>query len=251
MRFPARPPVPAGAVPALLVPALATLCTTVLSICTGCSGHGGSDGFVGLPPENTSSSDGGATTGDDGGSDTGWNGAGVGGGPAAGDDDRPAHSLALSQVGTWTLSPPGGPYESMSGTLVVTEVLDGNEAVPSCTATFALTGTALDTSESCSGCQAAFEVLHYLAQDGATLPGTGGDTASGIDVPGLAGCMATDLPADQETWVLGLAGNGHAISRRLGTSAWQPWYQAEQAGASVQFSWTATVGVDGDTGMAP
>lgn len=191
----------------------------------------------GLPPEG----DGGSTTGDGGGgAGTSWTGGGTGGGPARGDDEVPGHLLTLRQEGTWTLSPATPPYDSLTGTLTLTELLDGEQDVPACTATFALTGTASD--ERCDGCTAGFQVLHYLSQDGASLPGP--DSGAPIEVPGLSGCLGTDLPAHEEVWVMALASD--RIERRLGLSTWQAWYDAQTVAGTVTFSWTATVAVEGD-----
>lgn len=195
----------------------------------------------GLPPEDGGDGgDGGTTDGGGTGGGTTWTGGGTGAGPEPGDDESPLHQLTLLQEGSWTLSPSTPPYESMTGTLVLTELLDGDEAVPFCTATFALTGVA--TAERCEGCTAGFEVLHYLSEDGASLPG--GEGQEDTLIPGLAGCLGTDLPAHEEVWAMALATD--RIERRLGTSTWLPWYEAEVDGGSVSFEWTATVAVELD-----
>lgn len=216
----------------------------LLALGPACQGEGDGGTQQGLPPEHGGT---GSTTGDGGGAGTGWTGtgsSGTGGGPAAGDDESPAHLLTLVQEGSWTLSPPAPPYESLSGTLTVTELLDGDETLPACTATFALTGVALppEDGEPCADCEASFEVLHYLSQDGGSVQGV--DSGAATEVPGLASCLAPDLPAHEEVWVLGLADD--RIERRLGLSGWVDWYEAEQVGATVDFSWTATVGLEGD-----
>ena len=214
--------------------------TAILCLQLGCSQPADTGTGAGLPPD---TSDGGSDGGG-GNAGTSWTGAGTGGGPAAGDDEAPDHRLSLIQEGSWTLSPPAGPYESLTGTLTVTELLDGDEDVPACTATFALTGVALDDTDTrgCADCTASFDVLHYLSEDGDTIPGEGGD--DDIEIAGLDGCLAPDLPDHQDTWALGLASD--SITRRLGQGTWLDWYEAERIGATVSFSWTATVGVEGD-----
>lgn len=205
----------------------------------GASESGTTDG---LPPDGAG--DGGASAGDggaDGGSDDGsggtYTGGTEGGGPEVGDDEAPAHLLELRQEGTWDLSPYPGPFESLSGELVVTELLDGDEALPACTATFALTGYAADAT--CDGCQAAFEVLHFLAQDG-------GLTEDEQAIPGLDACLAPDLPAHDEVWTLGLSADGATIYRQTGLGGWVPWFDAALRLDTVEFAWTATVGVEGE-----
>ncbi len=188
------------------------------------------DNTSGLPPDG-GGSDGGASG--DGGEYQG--GQGGGGGPEAGDDETPANTLTLIQEGTWTLSPYPGPYESMNGQLVVTELLDGDATLPACSAVFALTGFVSD--QPCDDCAVVFEVTHTLAQDGDV-------TKEGDEIPGLDACMAPDLPLDGEAWILGLSNDGATIYKRASLSGWVPWFEADQRLDDVEFSWTGTVGIE-------
>lgn len=210
--------------------------TLPLALAMGCGGGAADSGNgPGLPPgDGGGADDGGA---DGGGADDGsdWvGGEGGGGGPEAGDDEVPGHLLELRQSGTWTVSPYPGPFESMSGELQVLEILDGDEALPACSARFALTGYQADSP--CTDCLVAFEVQHVLAQDGDT-------TKEGEPIPGLEACLAPDLPAPDESWVLGLSTDGAVISRQVGVGTWVPWFTADLRLDEVEFSWSGTVGV--------
>ncbi|RME25006.1 MAG: hypothetical protein D6798_09915 [Deltaproteobacteria bacterium] len=196
----------------------------------------------GLPPDagdGGAAGDGGGADGggaDGGGADGGsYAGGQGGGGPEAGDDETPEHTLTLIQEGTWTLSPYPGPYESMSGELVVTELLDGLEALPHCTAVFTLTGYV--DPDPCGECQVAFTVTHYLSEDG-------GVTDDGDEIPGLSACMAPDLPAPDARWTLGLSTDDAVIYRRTGVGGWVPWFDSSRRLDEVTYAWTGTVAIE-------
>jgi hypothetical protein len=139
-------------------------------------------------------------------------------------DLSPEHTLALEHEGEWLLAPAGGPYGTMTGSLRITELLDGDELAPVCAVELALTGEAVEAD--CAGCAVAFEVLHTL-------------TSGALD-----DCREPGLPADGERWVL-----GHSPSDALlwlnvgGTGVWVEWYAVEALGDELSFSWTSSVGV--------
>lgn len=226
MRHPPRPP--------LLPLALCLVMSAALVPAgIGCSQDGAKtdDGnSSGLPPD-TGDPDVGGDAGD--GSDFVPDNAG--GGPETGADDSPVATLLLVQEGRFEMSPFGGPYETMSGELTVTEYMDGDPDQPTCTATFSLTGFA---AEACDGCQAAFTVTHFLTEDGAA-----GDTG-GEPIPGLGACMAPDLPQHEAELVLGLTTAGDRIDKRTGLDAWIPWYDAETRFEDVDFGWSGTVAIE-------
>lgn len=141
-------------------------------------------------------------------------------------DEQPAHTLSLTQMGTWDLTPRGGPWTTLTGELVVTEVLDGDEDLPACTATFALTGEADGTG--CDQCDVAFIVEHYLAD---------GDTTD---------CLDPDLPQHDEVRRMAWSSLEEAIYfDYYGSGVWLRWYDASELEDEdrLEFSWTAETGV--------
>lgn len=145
-------------------------------------------------------------------------------GEDTGGDLTPEHTLRLTHEGQWALSPVGGPYTAMTGTLDVEEVLDGDEESPSCAASFALTGEAAE--EPCPGCLVAFRVNFYLAS-GATDD-----------------CEDPDLPEDGAVWELGWNDGTDTILLNVGGSGvWLDWYAGERLGEDITFAWSTTVGV--------
>lgn len=141
-------------------------------------------------------------------------------------DEQPEHTLSLSQVGSWELSPRGGPWTTLTGELVVTEIVDGDEALPACTATFALTGEA--DGAGCDNCDAAFVVDFYLAE---------GDTTD---------CLDPDLPEHDEVRRLAWSSVEEAIYfDYYGSGVWIRWYDAAEIEDEdrIEFEWTAETGV--------
>lgn len=137
---------------------------------------------------------------------------------------EPANLLTITYTGAWQMTPRGGPYTNMTGSLLLTEVLDGNDLEPVCTLEFALTGE--ESEESCADCTATFEVLHYLV--------TGEDPL----------CSDPDRPTDGAIWRLGWIRSEESIEYDWqGTGVWIPWFEAEQTGDDLLLSWEVTVGV--------
>lgn len=140
-------------------------------------------------------------------------------------DETPSHWLMLSQTGTWELSPRGGPWTTLVGELLISEILDGDEELPACEASFALTGEALEEA-ACDGCEVAFAVSFYL---------TDGD-------PGA--CRDPDTPQHGDLHTFGLAPTEELIYLDYhGSGIWIPWYAAEIDEDDVAFAWTTTLAV--------
>lgn len=155
-------------------------------------------------------------------SDTAWFEEDTGSGTS---DDTPSHSLQISQTGTWELSPRGGPWTTLVGELLITEVLDGDEELPACTASFALTGEALEEA-GCDGCEVAFAVSFYLNE---------GD-------PGA--CRDPDTPQHGDLHTFGLAPTEDLIYLDYhGSGIWIPWYAAEIDEDDVAYAWLTTLAV--------
>jgi len=142
----------------------------------------------------------------------------------SGFDGNPEHLLEVSWAATWQMSPASGPYTTMTGELVLTEVLDGDELEPACELTYALTGQ--ESEESCSGCTATFEVLHYLS--------------AGV----WEDCADPDRPEDGATWRLGWNPTEETVAYDWENSGvWVDWYAAERTGDRLELTWETTVGV--------
>ena len=120
-------------------------------------------------------------------------------------NEEPAHWLHAYQTGSWNLSPGGGTFDNLTGTMEVLEFIDftlpedtgldtsGDTGVPwdtdngenplLCQVTYNLLGTASD--QSCTGCTVTMDVTFYVLE---------GD-------PGA--CRDPELPRDQEVRRLG------------------------------------------------
>lgn len=147
-------------------------------------------------------------------------------------DRTPEHTLTITQSGLLQLSPPGGPYTSLVGTVVHEELLDGGLA---CTATFAVTGTAADREAP----DAAWtqRILFYLVEEGD--PKTG-------EFPRSA-CRDTEAPDHDDAWGVAwqsTGGNQGTVLRDWNdVGAWIAWWPGEVTGDVVDFSWDTTVAV--------
>lgn len=145
-----------------------------------------------------------------------------GGGIPAGGDLAPEHTVVTTEEGVWYLSPVGGPWDAMAGDLTITEVVDG-ASTPACTVSLALTGSILEEG-ACSGCQVTLAVDHRVV------------SAEGT-------CSTPDLPVHGE-----LRAEGYQSAQRVilldyqDTGVWLPWYDANLAGDTLSFSFTATYG---------
>lgn len=178
-----------------------------------CTGTGDDTGPVTLPPDDTSGwrEDTGTFPFDT--ADTG---------PT---DEVPEHLLTLRQAGTWRLGGASGDPSSVTGDLVVTEILDGDEEAPACAQTWALVGTRADTD--CPGCTWTFVVEHTLV------------TSEGA-------CRTPELPEDGEARTLGYAdAEGTIWWDWYDSGTWVPLWEAESGESpdEIVFSWETTVGV--------
>ncbi len=158
-------------------------------------------------------------------------------------NEEPDHWLTLSQLGNWALSPIGsGPYTTMTGSLVVTELLDDDEETPWCTAEFSLTGTIVE--DPCDGCEFAVEVSHYLVsegvldEEGEPVEDEDGDPIATLDL-----CETPDLPTDGAVWRMALHDTEQKLYLDFGDSGiWMPWYPITRVRHDVDFQWEAQVG---------
>lgn len=142
-------------------------------------------------------------------------------------DEEPAHTVLLIEQGTWSLSPLGGPYTSLVGSLLIIEYIDGppdaeDTAPPPCQVELSLTGS--PAAANCPGCAFTFEVLHQSVS---------GD---------ITQCHDPDRPTNASLRRLGFDPNTGTIRWQQG-SLWFDWYQAQQVGDQVTFSYTTTLGV--------
>ncbi len=149
--------------------------------------------------------------------------------------ESPEHTLYVIQEGSWTLSPPGGPYTDLVGTLSVDEYVDelpeseeDTGVLPSCSVRYALTGVV--AAQPCDNCRFTFAVQHTV---------TSGDPAL---------CYDPELPPDHAAWSLGLdedyRGSEDWILRDWGDAGlWLPWYTATFEDDTVRLSWSVAVGV--------
>lgn len=139
-------------------------------------------------------------------------------------DGDPEHLLTITWAATWEMSPHNGPYASMTGELVLTEVLDGDDLKPVSELTYALTGQ--EAEEVCPGCTATFDVNHYLAS---------GDPEQSAD---------PDRPEDGAIWRLGWNPTTEVVQYDyMDTGVWVDWYAAERIGDTLTLTWETTVGV--------
>lgn len=143
-------------------------------------------------------------------------------------DEEPAHTVQLIETGTWSLSPIGGPYTSLVGTINIIEYIDGppeiddTDPIP-CEVTISLTGTPSLLGD-CPGCDFTFDVLHEVAS---------GDVGR---------CNDPDRARAGDIRRLGFNPTTGKISWQQG-SLWFDWYEGTKVGDQVNFNYTATFGV--------
>ncbi len=139
-------------------------------------------------------------------------------------DGDPEHLLTITWAATWEMSPHNGPYTTMTGSLSLTEVLDGDDLKPVSVLEYALTGQ--EAEEACDGCTATFAVNHYLAS---------GDPELSAD---------PDRPQDGAIWNLGWnPTDEQVLYDYMGSGVWVAWYAAERIGDTLELTWETTVGV--------
>lgn len=139
----------------------------------------------------------------------------------------PAHTLRQLDEGTWVMSPTGGPYSDVSGSLLVSEYLDGSETPTACQLEYALTG--YKVSPGCSGCNYTFRIKHVLLS---------GDPEE---------CRRDDLPEDGQYLVLGYSSETHLVYYDYqDTGSWLPWYEGSRNGDEIVYTWEVERGTTED-----
>lgn len=148
------------------------------------------------------------------------------GGTPGTEDDVPTNLLTISQSGTWTLSPLGGPFTELEGTLIITEYvdeLDPLEPEYACEVTYNLTGQ-LDDDSSCSNCPFVFAVSHFVTE---------GDPSA---------CREPDTPGHDDTWIMAYDSQQEKLVRAMG-GVWVPWADATLAGSELTFDFGLVIAV--------
>ena len=143
---------------------------------------------------------------------------------SGGGDETPPHLLTARQEGSWVLGGPSADPNSVTGTLVITEVLDGDTLAPACSETWALVGARAEAD--CPGCDYTFVVQHtQTALEGA--------------------CRMPERPADGEERALGY-GDGVIWWDWYDTGVWVPLWDAtlNDTRDELAFQWETTVGVE-------
>lgn len=144
------------------------------------------------------------------------------GGILPGTDLQPEHVVFAVEEGRLTLSPAGGPWDAVSGTLTLSETVDGAEE-PTCLRVFALSGPVLD-DPGCAACIFVSDLTHYANES-----------------VGL--CAHPDVPEAGEVRRLGLASDGRSLLWDYeGSGTWVPWYESTRVGDVVTFNWEDTFG---------
>lgn len=148
----------------------------------------------------------------------------------------PGGTIQVLQEGVWALSPSGGPYDAVSGTLQINEWPDGkvdtgtDTAVdtaepPLCDVLFSLTGN-LAEAQNCPDCDVVFEIFWTLVE---------GDPAP---------CRDPDLPLDGARWRIGYSESNERIQfDYYDSGVWVDWYTTVQQGDTLRVTFDTTMGV--------
>ncbi len=147
------------------------------------------------------------------------------------EDEVPLNSLYISQSGTWSLSPAGGPFTDVSGTMLVLEYIDAPpdpkdpKSTYACEATYSLTGQS-PAEHSCNNCDFVFDVEFFVST---------GDASA---------CREPDTPQHQVVWRMGYdSGQGKILHDYGGTGVWVPWMDAQLAGTNLTFDFQKVVAI--------
>ena len=162
----------------------------------------------------------------------------------------PLNYVTMHQWGVWWVTPDGGPYDAMTGSMWVQEYLDGGEPAydsddsdrivrPSdtddgdtdiflyCDVEYAL--AAEPAQANCNGCSQTWTITYTV------VTGNPGD------------CHDPELPEDQGVRRMGYHDADHTILNDFGfLGLYLPWYDASLSTIwtdKVQFDWQATEGV--------
>lgn len=169
-------------------------------------------------------------------------------GPA---DLEPANYLYLYQEGSLRLTPNGGPYTALTGTMTVLELVDFQlpEPDPEDTDPPDTDPPWSDLEESPVACEVSYSLVGAPPPEEAGAALCDGCTwmidvtfavASGDPEP----CYDPDLPADGET--LRFAWNptsGQLLYDFQDTGVWFPWYPGSEGADTVDFTFRARLGV--------
>ena len=148
-------------------------------------------------------------------------------------DVDPDHFLHISQLGTWTMSPPGGPYDNMTGGLIINEIIDdGPEDTaepPECEVTYTLVGQTY-APNSCADCDWTLTV--EFTGDGDR------DSCHDPDMP----------PLNTEPgggWPMGYSSSTNKVYfNYFGTGVWVPWYNAVKVGDVITIDFLTSVAIE-------
>jgi hypothetical protein len=152
-------------------------------------------------------------------------------------DSIPLHELYISQSGTWSLSPAGGPFTDIVGDMIVREYIDelvkkpktkGGEPQYDCEALYTLTGQSPD-EHSCQSCDFVFDIEFFVNEGDATA------------------CREPDTPQHQVVWRMGYdSGQEKILYNYGGTGVWVPWMDAQLSGNDLTFSFQTQVAIQVD-----
>jgi hypothetical protein len=135
----------------------------------------------------------------------------------------PSTTITAVHTGTWNLTPAGGPYTAVEGTLSVVETRSDAER-SECDFSYSVTGEAV--SDLCDGCTEAYRV------------------GFAFDSGNANACSDPDLPALNDRRTFGWSPDeGVLYWDYEDTDAWVPWYEVSRADNAFTLSWTATWGV--------
>lgn len=141
------------------------------------------------------------------------------GGP---NDEEPDHWLHVTELGDWSLTPAGGPYTGLSGTLMLEEIVDelDTEEGPDCLVTWTLDGTEPTIPGTCPSCDPSILVNFTVAT---------GDTST---------CQSPDMAPTNpdQSWRMAWHPGEQTIYRDMNaTGVWVPWWTGTRAGDVITF----------------
>ena len=163
-------------------------------------------------------------------------------------DQEPLHYLYAYQDGDWALTPSGGPYTALTGTLEVWEFIDYprpsqtdtdipwtdtdypwlelEETPVICNVVYRVVGSASEPEDACSDCAWSMDIQF--------------DVQSGDPTP----CSDPDLPANGDIRRFGWrTSDSTLLYDYQGVGVWFPWYRANGAADQVAFSWFNRSGI--------
>ncbi len=147
-------------------------------------------------------------------------------------DVDPDHWLHITQLGNWSMSPPGGPYNNMTGGLTITEIVDVPEdtaAAPECEVIYTLVGQTYAPND-CAECDWTLIV---------EFTGTGNE----------GNCHDPDMPpsdtAPGDGWPMGYSSSLNKVMfDYYGTGVWIPWYNAVKVGDVINIDFSTSIAIE-------